>query len=132
MLNIRTAQQFSLGAGVKVAGVAYGSAQGVDVYDPTSPLADNQGMVRKPGTGPNPDAKSDGPSGLAALRSQLVASGWPYHVRASVTPAPATPPAPAKSAGGPEPGAVTAPRRITARAGQGAGRRRLQGRDFPQ
>jgi hypothetical protein len=34
---------------------------------------------------------------LAALRSQLAASGWPYHVRASVTPAPApaTPPAPA-------------------------------------
>jgi hypothetical protein len=39
-----------------------------------------------------------GPSFLAALRSQLVASGWPYHVRASVTPAPAPPPAPAKSA----------------------------------
>jgi hypothetical protein len=73
-----------------------------------------------------------GPSGLAALRSQLVASGWPYHVRASVTPAPATSPAPAKFAAGPEPGAVTASRRITARAGQGAGRRRLQGRDFPQ
>ena len=73
-----------------------------------------------------------GPSGLAALRSQLAASGWPYHVRASVTPAPATSPAPAKSAAGPEPGAVTAPRGITARAGQGAGRRRLQGRDFPQ
>jgi hypothetical protein len=39
---------------------------------------------------------------LAALRSQLAASGWPYHVRASVTPAsaPATPlaPAPARSA----------------------------------
>jgi hypothetical protein len=30
-----------------------------------------------------------GPSCLAALRSQLVASGWPYHVRASATPAPA-------------------------------------------
>ena len=26
----------------------------------------HQGMVRKPGTGPNPDARSDGPSGLAA------------------------------------------------------------------
>ena len=39
-----------------------------------------------------------GPSCLAALRSQLVASGWPHRVRASVTPAPAPSPAPAKSA----------------------------------
>ena len=31
---------------------------------------------------------------LAALQSQLVASGWPYHVRASVTAAPAPPTAP--------------------------------------
>ena len=37
-----------LGAGVKVAGVAYGSAGGIEVYDPADPLADSKGMVRKP------------------------------------------------------------------------------------
>jgi flagellar basal-body rod protein FlgC len=37
-----------LGAGVQVAGVAYGPATGVEVYDPSDPLADKQGMVRKP------------------------------------------------------------------------------------
>jgi flagellar basal-body rod protein FlgC len=36
------------GAGVRVAGVAYGPAAGVEVYDPSDPLADKQGMVRKP------------------------------------------------------------------------------------
>jgi flagellar basal-body rod protein FlgC len=36
------------GAGVRVAGVAYGSAAGVEVYDPSDPHADKQGMVRKP------------------------------------------------------------------------------------
>jgi flagellar basal-body rod protein FlgC len=36
------------GAGVRVAGVAYGPAAGVEVYDPSDPHADNQGMVRKP------------------------------------------------------------------------------------
>ena len=36
------------GAGVKVAGVEYGPANGIEVYDPNNPLADNQGMVRKP------------------------------------------------------------------------------------
>jgi flagellar basal-body rod protein FlgC len=36
------------GAGVKVAGVAYGPAAGIQVYDPTNPLADSKGMVRKP------------------------------------------------------------------------------------
>ena len=37
-----------IGAGVQVAGVAYGPAAGIEVYDPTNPLADKQGMVRKP------------------------------------------------------------------------------------
>jgi len=37
-----------VGAGVKVAGVAYGPAAGIEVYDPTSPEADTKGMVRKP------------------------------------------------------------------------------------
>ncbi len=36
------------GAGVRVAGVAYGPAAGVEVYDPSDPHADNKGMVRKP------------------------------------------------------------------------------------
>jgi flagellar basal-body rod protein FlgC len=36
------------GEGVRVAGVAYGSAAGIEVYDPSNPLADKQGMVRKP------------------------------------------------------------------------------------
>lgn len=31
----------------------------------------HQGMMRKPGTGPNPDAPSDGPSGLAASGKQV-------------------------------------------------------------
>ncbi|HVM64086.1 MAG TPA: flagellar basal body rod C-terminal domain-containing protein [Acidimicrobiales bacterium] len=36
------------GAGVRVAGVAYGSAAGIEVYAPNDPHADKQGMVRKP------------------------------------------------------------------------------------
>jgi len=36
------------GAGVKVAGVAYGPAAGIEVYDPNNPVADAKGMVRKP------------------------------------------------------------------------------------
>jgi flagellar basal-body rod protein FlgC len=36
------------GAGVRVAGVAYGPAAGIEVYDPSNPLADGKGMVRKP------------------------------------------------------------------------------------
>ena len=36
------------GAGVRVAGVAYGSAAGIEVYAPDDPHADKQGMVRKP------------------------------------------------------------------------------------
>jgi flagellar basal-body rod protein FlgC len=36
------------GAGVTVAGVDYGSAEGVEVYDPSNPIADAKGMVRKP------------------------------------------------------------------------------------
>jgi flagellar basal-body rod protein FlgC len=36
------------GAGVTVAGVELGSAQGRLVYDPQNPLADGQGYVRQP------------------------------------------------------------------------------------
>src|SRR5258705_12861095 len=38
----------STGAGVEVAGVALGSAEGRVVYDPTHPLADANGNVRLP------------------------------------------------------------------------------------
>lgn len=38
----------SAGAGVAVAGIALGSATGILVSDPTNPLADAQGMVRRP------------------------------------------------------------------------------------
>jgi len=36
------------GAGVQVTGIALGSAAGVEVYDPSSPLADAKGLVRRP------------------------------------------------------------------------------------
>jgi len=36
------------GAGVQVAGVNYGPAGGVEIYDPSDPQADSKGMVRKP------------------------------------------------------------------------------------
>ena len=36
------------GQGVRVAGVAYGPAAGVEVYAPNDPQADAKGMVRKP------------------------------------------------------------------------------------
>lgn len=42
------AQQAADGNGAQVGGVALGSAEGVLVHDPTNPLADNQGYVRKP------------------------------------------------------------------------------------
>jgi flagellar basal-body rod protein FlgC len=38
----------STGSGVGVAGIALGSAAGLLVSDPENPLADAQGMVRKP------------------------------------------------------------------------------------
>lgn len=34
--------------GVEVAGVAFGDPKGQVTYDPSNPLADNQGMVRRP------------------------------------------------------------------------------------
>ena len=37
-----------VGAGVGVAGVELGSAKGIVTYDPTNPLADSNGMVRRP------------------------------------------------------------------------------------
>jgi flagellar basal-body rod protein FlgC len=36
----------AIGTGVAVTGIALGSPQGVEEYDPTNPLADNKGMVR--------------------------------------------------------------------------------------
>jgi flagellar basal-body rod protein FlgC len=36
----------SIGSGVAVTGIALGSPQGVEQYDPTNPLADKNGMVR--------------------------------------------------------------------------------------
>ena len=36
------------GGGVAVTGVALGSAQGRPAYDPSNPIADEQGMVRQP------------------------------------------------------------------------------------
>ena len=38
------------GNGVTVGGVELGDANGLVVYDPSSPLADAQGMVRRPST----------------------------------------------------------------------------------
>jgi flagellar basal-body rod protein FlgC len=38
----------STGSGVEVAGIALGSATGMLVSDPSNPLADAQGMVRRP------------------------------------------------------------------------------------
>jgi flagellar basal-body rod protein FlgC len=40
----------AVGNGVQVAGIAYGSAAGRLVSDPTSPLADARGLVRAPDT----------------------------------------------------------------------------------
>ncbi len=37
-----------VGAGVRVAGVAFGDAEGRLVYDPSHPFADDDGMVRAP------------------------------------------------------------------------------------
>lgn len=37
-----------VGAGVAVSGVALGSKEGIVTYDPTNPLADTEGMVRRP------------------------------------------------------------------------------------
>jgi flagellar basal-body rod protein FlgC len=42
------AQEAADGNGAQVGGVAFGSAQGVLTYEPDSPLADDQGYVRKP------------------------------------------------------------------------------------
>jgi flagellar basal-body rod protein FlgC len=40
------ANDAAIGSGVAVTGIALGSPQGVEEYDPTSPLADKNGMVR--------------------------------------------------------------------------------------
>ncbi len=37
-----------VGTGASVAGIAYGDAQGLEVSDPTNPLADANGLVRRP------------------------------------------------------------------------------------
>ena len=40
--------EMGVGSGVHVTGVQFGSSQGILAYDPENPLADEQGMVRKP------------------------------------------------------------------------------------
>lgn len=37
-----------VGTGASVAGIAYGDAKGLEVSDPTNPLADAQGLVKRP------------------------------------------------------------------------------------
>jgi flagellar basal-body rod protein FlgC len=41
-----SAAEANIGGGTEVAGIALGSPTGVEEYDPSSPLADKQGMVR--------------------------------------------------------------------------------------
>lgn len=40
--------EMGVGTGVRVTGVEWGSTEGVLSYEPNHPLADEQGMVRKP------------------------------------------------------------------------------------
>ena len=40
--------EMGVGDGVHVTGAVFGSPEGILSYDPNSPLADEQGMVRKP------------------------------------------------------------------------------------
>lgn len=40
--------EHGVGQGVQVTGAAFGDPRGVIVYDPTHPLADADGMIRKP------------------------------------------------------------------------------------
>ena len=47
-VDARAVENGSTGAGVAVAGIQLGSAQGQVVSDPTNPLADANGMVRRP------------------------------------------------------------------------------------
>jgi flagellar basal-body rod protein FlgC len=42
------AQEAQDGNGAQVGGIAYGSAEGQLNYDPTNPLADTEGYVRRP------------------------------------------------------------------------------------
>src|SRR5579864_2208048 len=35
-----------IGTGASVAGIAYGDSQGIEVSDPTNPLADSKGLVK--------------------------------------------------------------------------------------
>jgi len=42
------AQEGAGNSGVYVAGAAFGSADGILAYDPTNPLADANGMVKRP------------------------------------------------------------------------------------
>ena len=47
-IEVSEAGPGQVGDGVKVSGVVLGSAQGELAYDPQNPLADNNGMVRRP------------------------------------------------------------------------------------
>ena len=42
------AQEAQDGNGAQVAGIAYGSAEGVLAYEPDNPLSDTEGYVRRP------------------------------------------------------------------------------------
>jgi flagellar basal-body rod protein FlgC len=46
--ELPTPGQVPVGQGVEVAAIDYGSPNGVLVYDPTNPLADNEGLVKVP------------------------------------------------------------------------------------
>lgn len=61
-----------LGSGARVAGIELGSAKGRLVYDPSNPLADNDGMVRAPDMD------------LSDQMSHLIVAQRSYQVNASV------------------------------------------------
>ncbi|SDQ20188.1 flagellar basal body rod protein FlgC [Quadrisphaera sp. DSM 44207] len=58
--------------GVRIAGVAFGSAEGRLVYEPTNPLADEEGYVRYPDID------------LASQMGQLIISQRAYQANAAV------------------------------------------------
>lgn len=47
-VSARQASRDSIGGGVKVDHIEFGPAEGVLVYEPDNPMADEQGMVRRP------------------------------------------------------------------------------------
>ncbi|MFK7918446.1 MAG: flagellar basal body rod protein FlgC [Ilumatobacter sp.] len=47
-LVVESADQGEFGSGVQVAGTLFGDPNGVIAYEPNHPLADEQGMIRRP------------------------------------------------------------------------------------